>query len=120
MSTCFAVSYVPCGCKAHLDAKDPRAEIWMKVFGCLSFPLKHPISHMAITKGESSARYLQGDWRALSDEEKLRMVAEMKEKFGVSQEVFMSQIRAVGYVPIKDENITITCCQLHSRMMMSP
>jgi len=56
---------VPCGCKAILSEKDPRAEIWRNVFGCLEFPLCSPMPLMGKAEGELESRFLRGDWSAL-------------------------------------------------------
>lgn len=112
------VHYVPCGCKAHIESNDPRAEIWIAVFGKREFPLKHPLAKIGSGPGESADRFLEGDWEALSMEEQVKLAEAMKRKFGVPDSVFISQMKALGYVPIKDRNITVVCCQLHSRMMM--
>lgn len=47
--------YVPCGCKAHLNEKDPGAG-----------------------PGELRDRFLKGDWEALSMEEQVRLAEAMK------------------------------------------
>lgn len=111
-------NYVPCGCKAHLNEKDPRAEIWRNVFGCLEFPLKNPISHIGQAEGEHEDRFLYGDWDALSFDQKVKMLIEMKKKFGISEQVFSSQVKALGYIPIKDQNIDVVICQKHTGMMI--
>jgi hypothetical protein len=118
MAVCMQRSYVPCGCKAHLSESDPRAEIWRAVFGKLEFPLLHPIKHEGQAVGEPLCGFLQGDWNALSEEEQVKLAGEMKKRFGVSEAAFIAQNKAIGYIPIKDVNITVVCCQLHSRMMM--
>lgn len=110
--------YVPCGCKAVLSEKDLRAGIWRAVFGKLEFPLIHPLNHWAHAEGEHGDRFLKGDWEALSEEEKVKLAREMRKKFGVNEAAFMSQNRALGYIPIKDQNITVVCCQLHSRLRL--
>lgn len=110
--------YVPCGCRAHLSEKDPRSAIWLAVFGKLEFPLKHPLAKFGSGPGEAQDRFLEGDWEALSLEEQAMLGVKMREKFGVPDSVFISQVKALGYVPIKDRNITVVCCQLHSRMAM--
>jgi hypothetical protein len=111
-------SYVPCGCRALLAEKDPRAEIWLSVFGKLEFPLLHPIHHQGQGPGENSDLFLQGDWNALSQDQQFKLCDAMKTKFNVKESLFLSQIHALGYIPIKDRNITVVLCQLHSRMLM--
>jgi hypothetical protein len=107
----------PCGCKAILNKKDPRAAIWKKVFGCLEFPLLSPIPVLGTALGEPTAKFLMGDWEALNFEQKTKMLSEMKKKFGISAQDFVMQNKALGYVPIKDQNVTVVVCQLHTRMM---
>jgi len=118
MSCSAQANYVPCGCRAHLNEKDPRAEIWLAVFGKLEFPLLHPIAHIGQAVGEPPYRVLQGDWRALSEEEQNMLAEQMRTKFGASPAAFLAQNKAIGYIPIKDKNITVVCCKLHSRMLM--
>ena len=82
MSVCVGQrSHVPCGCRAILSEKDPRAEIWMAVFGCLEFPLQNPIPLMARATGENAERFLKGDWEALSLDQQVQLCQEMKKKF---------------------------------------
>ena len=115
MNSCSQISYVPCGCKAILSPEDPRAEIWKAVFGCLEFPLKSPQFHDAQAEGEQPSRFLKGDWMALSEDQKKRLCYEMKKKFGIGDSVFRAQMSALGYVPIKDVNIHVLICGLHTR-----
>lgn len=110
-------SYVPCGCKAHLSKKDPRAIIWRLALGCLEFPLQNPISHMGEAQGEKPAKFLKGDWKALSEKQKTGILIEMRAKFRINTEIFQNQIRALGYMPIKDENITVSICAHHQVCM---
>jgi hypothetical protein len=104
----------PCGCKAIIAEEDPRAEIWMKVFGCLEFPLLSP---MPVSLGNPSKRFLRGDLDALTPEQMCSLFEEMHKKFAVDRKWFATQNRALGYVPILDENITVAMCELHSRMV---
>lgn len=117
MSSCATVEYEPCGCMACLNPKDPRAEVWKYALGCLEFPLKHPVPHMGSAPGVRDS-FLEGDWEALTVQQKTRMKAQMKEKFGLSAYEFDQQMKTVGYMPIRDKNITVKICQLHSRCMM--
>jgi len=118
MSCTVQDSYVPCGCKAILRENDPRAGIWKKIFGCLEFPLKNPVSTEGAARGEGSARFLMGDWAALSWDQKVIMKTEMKKRFNASSFEFDEQIRILGFVPIKDVNISIKICNLHFRCML--
>jgi len=118
MSICnIQDSYVPCGCKAHLDPKDPRNSIWKYALGSLEFPLQNPLSHKGEADGETPALFLMGDWKALSEDQKTRMCKKLKKKFNINGQVFRSQMKALGYMPIKDENIIVEICGLHARCM---
>lgn len=118
MSCCSQESYVPCGCKALLDSRDPRAEIWMKVLGCLEFPLQNPLSHEHAAYGEIGIhRFLKGDWAALSLDQQKTLAEEMQRVFKVEPAVFRQQMRALGFVPIKDVHITVKICSTHLRCM---
>ena len=118
MSSCSEqISYVPCGCKAHLSKKDPRAIIWRLALGCLEFPLQNPIYHMGEAQGEKPARFLKGDWKALSEKQKSGIFIEMREKFRINIRIFKNQIEVLGYFPIKNENIIVEICGLHQRCM---
>jgi hypothetical protein len=112
------VEYEPCGCLAMLDPKDPRAPLWNKVLGCLEFPLKGPVATSGFGPGEPEAMFLKGDWMALSAAQKGKIKAAMKERFGASEAEFEEQMKALGYFPIKDENITVKICGLHTRCML--
>jgi hypothetical protein len=112
------VSYVPCGCKAILDEKDPRAAIWKAVFGCLEFPLKSPLSHFGEAEGEFRARFFMGDWEALSLQQQNELINQMREKFKVNMNDFADQLNTLHYIPIKDVNINVLVCQLHTRVMV--
>ena len=116
MSNCLMPEQ-PCGCRACLSEEDPRAEIWKEVFGCLEFPLKNPVAISGNAVGEAGSSFLMGNWEALSVDEQNRMIQAMKRKFGVDEQVFRAQIRVFGYVPIKDENITVIICEKHTRAM---
>jgi len=118
MSTSANVMRVPCGCKALLNEKDPRAEIWMKVFGKLEFPLQSPVQHLGQAEGEHPDKFLRGDWSALEPEEQQRLCQAMKDKFRVDDKIFRSQVQTLGYVPIKDVNIHVFICQKHTSMMV--
>ncbi|MCJ7459226.1 MAG: hypothetical protein MUP17_09565 [candidate division Zixibacteria bacterium] len=67
--------------------------------------------------GEPRAAFLMGDWEALSQDEQEQMIQAMKRKFGVDEQVFRAQVRVFGYVPIKDENITVIVCEKHTLAM---
>lgn len=116
--SCAETEYMPCGCKAHLFKEDHRVSLWRYALGSLEFPLRHPISHMGKAEGEHSAKFLEGDWAALSEDQKFRMCKKMMQKFGIPRSEFEKQIRALGYMPIKDENIILVIYQKHSRMLM--
>jgi len=120
MGVCMnQVSYVPCGCKALLSEKDHRAASWKAVFGCLEFPLKSPIATTGSGPGESPGRFLMGDWEALSMDKKSMLFHEMERIFpGINYGDFVAQNRTLGYIPIKDVNISVLVCQLHTRMMV--
>jgi hypothetical protein len=111
-------NYVPCGCLALLDRNDPRAELWKKVLGSLEFPLKGPTRVMGFGPGEPQAMFLREDWEALTVAQKSKIRAAMRDNFGASEAEFEQQMKTLGYFPIKDENITIRICGLHTRCMM--
>lgn len=118
MSCTVQDSYVPCGCKAILSERDPRAKIWMKVLGCLEFPLQNPLNHQHAAYGEKGiSLFLRGDWDALSLDQQRTLAEEMQKNFKVDPAVFRQQMRALGFVPIKDEHITVQICQVHLRCM---
>jgi hypothetical protein len=101
-----------------LDPKDPRAEIWRYALGCLEFPLKNPVTHEGSAPGVVSARFLEGDWKALNVDQQTKMKAKMKERFGVSACEFDEHLKIVGYMPIRDVNITVKICKTHSRCLL--
>ena len=119
MAACLQNSYVPCGCKAILSEMDPRAPIWLAVFGKLEFPLKNPVPTIGAGPGEFHDRFLRGDWEALSLDQQTMLFREMEKRFsGLNYGAFVAQNRALGYIPIKDKNISVLVCGLHTRCMM--
>lgn len=118
MAACMQSSYVPCGCKALLSEKDPRAPIWMAVFGKLEFPLKNPVPTMGMGPGEIPDRFLKGDWGALSLDQQNILINEMVKKFKANVNNFADQLNTLGFIPIKDVNISVLVCGLHTRCMM--
>lgn len=110
--------YAPCGCKAILSPGDPRARIWKAALGCLEFPLKGPVPVRGQGPGEDPARFLRGDWEALSMDQQIKIRAEMKRIYHASSSEFDQQIKSLGFFPIKDENINVLICGLHTRCML--
>lgn len=104
-----------CGCEAEISEGDPRAEIWREVFGKLAFPLKHPIPFSMETF--PGKRFLAGDANALTEEQKERLKSAMARKFGVPKEHIEKSLRD-GIIPILDENVSISICNLHIRCMI--
>jgi len=105
----------PCGCEATVNEDDPRAEIWMKVFGSRTFPLKHPVPvAMQTFPGK---RFYMGDAKALSAEQKDRFFEAMMAKFKVTREEVEQSI-IDNQIPILAENVIVKICNLHFRCML--
>jgi hypothetical protein len=109
-----ALRKMGCGCEATITKDDPRAEIWMYVFGKLSFPLKHPIPK---NMGPIVGTGLEGDAKALTEEQKERLIEAMTKKFGIKRED-VTKVLDIGIVPIRAENVIVSWCALHSRALI--
>jgi hypothetical protein len=105
---------IGCGCEATISKDDPRAEIWMHVFGKLSFPLKHPLTkNMGATVGTG----YEGDAEALTNEQKERLIEAMTKKFGIERDDVI-KVLDTGIVPIKADNVIVSICDRHFRCMI--
>jgi hypothetical protein len=104
-----------CGCEATISEKDPRAETWMTVFGKLSFPLKHPISH--INSNFPGKTFYSGDATALTAEQKARLIEAMTRKFNIPASKVEESFKD-GVIPILAENVIVSICELHVRCMI--
>jgi hypothetical protein len=98
-----------CGCKATISEKDPRAEIWLYVFGKREFPLKHPLP----VNTKPYGLMYEGDASALSEEQRERLIEKMIEKFRISRDE-VTKVLAEGVVPIKIDGVTVSWCRKHS------
>lgn len=103
-----------CGCQAIIQENDPRAELWMSIFGKLSFPLKHPV---LMNMGDVVGIGYEGDASALTSEQRERLIRAMMKKFMVSRREIEETLKD-GVIPIKAENVTVSICNLHFRCMI--
>lgn len=99
-----------CGCKATISESDPRAEIWLYVFGERSFPLKHPLP---MNMGSVVGIGYEGDATVLTYDQRERLIEKMTKKFKVSQEE-ITKVLDKGVIPIKAENVIVSWCKTHS------
>ena len=98
----------PCGCEATITESDPRAEIWLYVFGKRSFPLKHPLCRNGFYEGHATV---------LTKEQRQRLIEAMTKKFGITEKD-VTDVLDKGIVPIKADNVIVSICNLHFRCMM--
>jgi len=105
---------IGCGCEATISENDPRAEIWLYVFGKLSFPLKHPLAR---NMGSTVGIGYEGDAKALTEEQKERLIEAMIKKFGIKRED-VTKVLDTGIIPIKADNVIVSICDLHFRCMI--
>ena len=87
----------------------------MKVFGALTFPLKHPLSVRMDTFPDKT--FLVGDARALTEEQKERLIEAMINKFHVTREHIV-ELMKTGEIPILADNCIVSICDLHVRCML--
>jgi hypothetical protein len=98
-----------CGCKARINEKDPRAELWKYIFGSLTFPLLGPF---LVPMGDVVGYGFKGDARALTSEQRERLIEKMVEKFHITREEVEEGLKD-GVVPIKGEEVIVEICRLH-------
>jgi hypothetical protein len=106
---------VSCGCEATISEKDPRAEIWMKVFGKLSFPLKHPLTNL--NSNFPDKIFYSGDATALTAEQKTKLIEAMTKKFNIPASKVEESFKD-GIIPILAENVILSICELHTRLIV--
>ena len=94
-----------------INEKDERAELWKKIFGKLSFPLRHPV---LTNMGDVVGLGYEGDANKLTGEQRQILIREMMKKFHISRRDVEIAL-ADGVIPIKAENVTIKICELHLR-----
>jgi len=104
------VENIGCGCEATITEKDPRAEIWLYVFGKRSFPLRHPLPQ---NMGDVVGLGYEGDATALTNEQKERLIEKMTQKFHIERED-VTTVLDEGIVPIKAEGVIVSWCKKHS------
>ncbi len=103
-----------CGCEATINKNDPRAEIWLYVFGKLSFPLKHP---MRVNMGSVVGLGYEGDATALTPDQRTRLIEKMTKKFGISEKEVTDTLDE-GIIPIKATGVSVKICNAHFRCML--
>jgi hypothetical protein len=99
-----------CGCKATISSDDPRAEIWLHVFGERSFPLKHPLP---VNMGRVVGIGYEGDATCLTETQRQRLIEKMTKKFNITPKD-VTKVLDSGVIPIKAENVTVSWCHKHS------
>lgn len=105
---------IGCGCKATIIITEDssRPDIWLEVLGKLSFPLINPEPFLNETF--PGKRFFAGDATALTAHQKKKLIKVMSEKFAISKQDIEKSMED-GLVPILDENIKITFCELHKK-----
>jgi len=98
-----------CECKATIKEDDPRAEIWMYVFGSRSFPLRHPF--LQRMKGALTKGYV-GEGSALTDEQRERLIERMMAKFNLSHAEMVEGLKD-NVIPIKPDGVVVSICSMH-------
>jgi hypothetical protein len=100
-----------CGCEATISEDDPRAEIWLYIFGKKSFPLKHPLP---MNMGKIVGTGYEGDATVLTKDQRERMIEIMTKKFNIKP-IDVTSVLDKGIVPIKSEGVIVSWCEKHSR-----
>ena len=106
-----------CGCEVTLSKgmDDVRADIWLKIFGKLSFPLKHPIPFL--NPNFQGKTFYAGDASALTLEQRKCLIETMSKKFNVSEAEIEASMKD-GVIPILSDNLILSICQTHMLGML--
>lgn len=99
---------------AWASSEDGRSGIWREVFGELYFPIVWPL-YISL-QAFPGKRFLQGDSQALTSVQEARLSELMAAKFKVPRDEVITNLRA-GPIPILDENVSVSFCLRHSRML---
>ena len=107
-----------CGCEVTLTKgmDDARAELWLSIFGKLSFPLKHPFRFL--NPNFPGKTFYAGDASAFNPEQKERFVKAMMEKFHLKSPSEVEGTMKNGIIPILADNLILSICETHIRYMM--
>lgn len=101
-----------CECYAYITCKTERTEIWREVVPDLRIPLKDPYRRKGIVADEEMIVYLANVHR-LKNEQKKKLATLFSEKFNMSRDDVLKELRRTGDFPIKAENVTIKICEMH-------
>ena len=104
-----------CRCEATISEKDPRAEIWLYIFGKRSFPLRYPLQNA--NPNFPGKTFYSGDATALTAEQKARLIEAMTKKFNIPASHLEESFKD-GVIPILAENVILSICELHVRCMI--
>jgi len=106
-----------CECYATISERDPRGEIWKYVTGDGRIPLKHPLSSIVKSGPFEGMEVYHGDPSKLTEEQKQRLIKKLSQKFGIPPKEIQKDL-AKGLLPIKAENVIVSICSLHFRIMV--
>ncbi len=90
---------------AVISEESPRYGDWMKVFGTNRVPVVSPLSHTNNAPGIVAREFYKLNVRALSPEQRARMVAHLAEKFGAPISEVERDIDGEHGVPILADDV---------------
>ena len=105
-----------CECWAKISDSDSRADIWRQITPDLKIPLKHPMP-VNLDGPEGPMRFYEGDPERLTNEQHISIAEAMESKFGYRRDLVLQDLRN-GNLPIKEDNVTVFWCALHTRLAL--
>lgn len=92
---------------AMLVSSSPRYAAWKEIFGCDAVPLKTPGSTRADLGEEKNVEIYQLDFRAVTPEQKARLISWLSSKFVDPREEIEREIDREGF-PIRAADVTVS------------
>lgn len=97
-------------CECYVSVNDPeRKELWKKIFPDGQIPIEHPLAPLG--------GFFKVDLGRITKEQLEKMVKELSDKFGVSEEQIKEEVYTDG-IPILNRNCNVAICSLHVRCML--
>lgn len=103
-----------CGCKASFNRDHPRIKMWTEALGpSPSVPIKHPVPHLVEGK-----RYFKADVSRIDEATLTEIIEALAGEFDINPFRIRNEVEKSGFIPVRDENLTLIICNLHYRCML--